>query len=1321
MADDQATTPPSAPDDSPAEPSSLKGLTMAVGIDLADPSQDPLLGRELGGVTIVRRIAEGGMGRVYEGLQENPRRPVAVKVIRPGFVSNQLARRFSLETEILARLQHPYIAQIYSAGMCDIVGTQVPFFVMEFIPDALPITRYADRKALTIKERLALFRKACEAVAHGHHNCVIHRDLKPSNILVDRSGIPKVIDFGVARCVDAKPEQMTAVTDMGQLVGTLQYMSPEQLSADPTKIDVRSDVYALGVVLYELLTGRRPYEISQQQIFEAMRVVLETKPVAPSSLNQEVQPDLDMIAGKCLVKTQSRRFADAAEIVNALERHLGGGRFGAKDSDEKKSIADVFVRESAGHRDGWRRLLPALALAAAVIAAGLVFLLPSQSSQRIWRFEQDRELQGFEIGGVVDRIPGGGIRLGNGAAYSSISTKEEFVPPIRVEYDVLAGPGRVHDIFPGLFVKPINSRSGIQYLFGDNGNTKSFVLLFGRYVHLNHEPVQSGRLYKIAIEIDEKRQVAITRDGQDVFRGPLPPNVELRGPVQCGAGIGNVTYKRLSISPRLSVPTPTSVGNPGGIALSGVGESTSLPGEMPAGWVKPGVFAEIRGAGEATFPRLPVSDYVLDIDVEFRNPHSRISFISGEPGSGTDMPLGALWPQDFKQDRVPCRLFRVQPWGVNWTGETHFKVNERLLLKLLVLDDEKALLWNGTKVLRATGNPADFCLRLVTTPETDATIHRLACRKPTAADATEAGLKLPRRLLPCDVAAATERLEVQRSDVPDDKPPEGRDFAIADKNLLFRWIEPGELILGDAKAPFPQLGSGQEKVRITRGYWLGAYEVTQAQWEWGMQSNPSRITGSPHLPVNGITWSEACRFCELLTIREREAGRCPDGYEYRLPTEAEWEWACRAGTDKAWTIPKESLPVRARYDSLVEVGSTPANPWGLHELLGNVPEWCSDTWQDYTGETESVVSDRLIGGLKGKGPFVVRGGGVWLDESAATSFARTKRHDIAGGFRGFRVALAPPAVTYALDQQLRAVFASLQSKHFKDAGEALAQAAITAESDRRATDRLQLWQHLLQYASEYPRFREKVLTNVGSGMECAIGGRLIAVVEVTPQHVIFRERGRNQRVPRDAIPSDIETAIMDQWCAAAGRPADHLVRGAAALTRQDPDAAIARDAWSAAVASGEPHGSLLLACLDDPVIREFTSEGNMVGPTRSNSRSRSSTTTKLEQKMTLVFGKETLERSIQRISEEIEVPIDILGADLQLEGITKNQSFGLQARDKTAREILSEILAKANPDGKLVYILVRSEAGRETIAITTRAAVSKRKDTLPPEFNPSSN
>lgn len=1013
MAESTGTGPIPEPDESAADPSSLNGLTMALGIEPADPSNDPLLGRDIGGVTISRLIAEGGMGRVYEGLQESPRRPVAVKVIRPGFVSSQVARRFSLETEILARLQHPFIAQIYSAGMCDVVGAKVPFFVMEFIPEALSITRYARQKRLTTKERLALFSKACEAVAHGHHSGVIHRDLKPSNILVDRVGTPKVIDFGVARCIDAKPGQMTALTDMGQLIGTLQYMSPEQIAGDPSKVDVRSDVYALGVILYELLTGQRPYEISQQQIFEAMRVVQETKPVAPSSLNREVSRDVEAIAGRCLHKSHDQRFTDAAALVSAIDRHLGGGRSGANDPGWQSSVTEVF--QARGARPESRRRTAPIVMAAvtalAAIGLGWRWLKPSGLE---WRFDRAGALAAFETVGTVEQLPEGGVRLGDGMGYAAVLTNQEFSPPLRVEYDVLASEDRLFDIFPGLFVKPINTRTGIQYLLGDHANTRSSVMVFGRQVPVAHEPIEAGRLYKIAFEIDEVSRLKITRDGEQVYEASLPPDAELRGPIQCGGGYGDVTYKRLSVGEPLEVRLETAPVEPGEIIVSGIGESSVLQGVVPKGWLKPGVFAEIRGAGEARFPRLPESAYVLEIDVELRNPRSCISFHIGESGSGLHLPLGAIWPQDAGQDLVPSRLFRVQPWGVNWNGNAYFNPNERLGLKLVVLDDDKALIWNRQAVLRGTGNPADFSLTLNTNPETDATIYRLACRLPTETDAAEAGFLLPKRSLECDVAATKNRITTLIAGIVDRSPKQGRDFAIPDRQLMLKWIEPGDLILGDAKAQLPQHGAGQEKSRISRGYWLGIHEITQRQWGAVIKSNPSRVTGSPYLPVNNVTWTEARRFCEHLTASERQAGRCPDGYEYRLPTEVEWEWACRAGSGQAFTIPEGDRPVRERYRSLVEVGATPANAWGLHEMLGNVPEWCLDSWRDYTGNIENDQIDRLAGGPAGEPPFVIRGGGVWFDESAATSFARTKRHDVPGGFRGFRVALAPAAATLGI-------------------------------------------------------------------------------------------------------------------------------------------------------------------------------------------------------------------------------------------------------------------------------------------------------------------
>ena len=209
-------------------------------------------------------ISEGGMGRVYEGRQDHPRRTVAVKLIKPGVASEKLLRRFEFEAQVLGRLRHPGIAQIFSAGTFGEGTAAQPYFVMEYIAGAKPLTQYAIDLKLSTAERLAVFRSVCDAVAHGHQNGVIHRDLKPGNILVDATGQPKVIDFGVAKTTDSDMALTTLQTDVGQLIGTYQYMSPEQFDADPHAIDIRSDVYALGVVLYELLAGQPPYDLRRK-------------------------------------------------------------------------------------------------------------------------------------------------------------------------------------------------------------------------------------------------------------------------------------------------------------------------------------------------------------------------------------------------------------------------------------------------------------------------------------------------------------------------------------------------------------------------------------------------------------------------------------------------------------------------------------------------------------------------------------------------------------------------------------------------------------------------------------------------------------------------------------------------------------------------------------------------------------------------------------------------------------------------------------------------------------------------------------------------
>jgi tetratricopeptide (TPR) repeat protein len=274
----------------------------------------------LGSYRILRLIGEGGMGSVYEAEQEKPRRTVALKVIKPGVVSSQALRRFELESQVLGMLQHPGIARIYEAGTADSGQGLQPFFAMELVRGR-NLLEHAAARGLGMRDRLELVARVCDAVQHAHQKGVIHRDLKPINILVDESGEPKVLDFGVARATDAEL-QTTVQTQTGVIVGTIPYMSPEQVAADPAGIDTRSDVYALGVVLYELLSGRLPYDLRGKPIPEAARVIGEEEPARLSSVDRSCRGDVETIVAKALEKDRSRRYGSAAELGADIRRFL---------------------------------------------------------------------------------------------------------------------------------------------------------------------------------------------------------------------------------------------------------------------------------------------------------------------------------------------------------------------------------------------------------------------------------------------------------------------------------------------------------------------------------------------------------------------------------------------------------------------------------------------------------------------------------------------------------------------------------------------------------------------------------------------------------------------------------------------------------------------------------------------------------------------------------------------------------------------------------------------------------------------------------------
>ncbi|MBT8487096.1 MAG: serine/threonine protein kinase [Phycisphaerae bacterium] len=344
-----------------------------------------LVGQCVRGYRLLRVLASGGMGTVYEAEQDNPRRRVAIKMLRSSLVSPALMRRFQVETEILARLDHPHIARIYEAGWHDTGAGGVPWFAMDLVEDARPLTAYADDEELDVPTRLRLFATVCDAVHFGHGRGFIHRDLKPGNILVDRSGSPRIIDFGVARSTDSDLSIATLHTTSGELLGTIRYMSPEQCAGDASAVDLRSDVYALGVVLYELLTGALPYDVTATtSVFDLPRMIRESDAPRLGAIDRALRGDIETIVARCLQKDPARRYATVADVANDIRRHLAGETIEAR----RDNTLYVAARTLRRHRVATATAAAfVLLMASAIIALSVLYARSEERAETLRRRE----------------------------------------------------------------------------------------------------------------------------------------------------------------------------------------------------------------------------------------------------------------------------------------------------------------------------------------------------------------------------------------------------------------------------------------------------------------------------------------------------------------------------------------------------------------------------------------------------------------------------------------------------------------------------------------------------------------------------------------------------------------------------------------------------------------------------------------------------------------------------------------------------------------------------------------------------------------------
>jgi serine/threonine protein kinase len=370
--------------------------------DALDPVEDAILttdgpaldrpGAVIGAYKLLQQIGEGGMGTVFMAEQEHPvRRRVALKIIKPGMDSRQVVARFEAERQALAMMDHQNIARVLDAGT---TASDRPYFVMELV-HGVPITKFCDERKLTPRERLALFVPVCQAIQHAHQKGIIHRDIKPSNVMVtmyDDKPVPKVIDFGVAKAMEQRLTERTMFTQFGNLVGTFEYMSPEQAEMNAFGVDTRSDIYSLGVLLYELLTGTTPLEqrrLKQAALDELVRLIKEEEAPRPSArlsssnnlpriaaqrnteparLSRLVKGEIDWIVMKCLEKDRTRRYETANGLARDIQRYLADELVEARPPSTGYRVKK-FVRRHKGQ----------------VIAAGLVlFALVAGMAGTTW-------------------------------------------------------------------------------------------------------------------------------------------------------------------------------------------------------------------------------------------------------------------------------------------------------------------------------------------------------------------------------------------------------------------------------------------------------------------------------------------------------------------------------------------------------------------------------------------------------------------------------------------------------------------------------------------------------------------------------------------------------------------------------------------------------------------------------------------------------------------------------------------------------------------------------------------------------------------------
>ncbi|MFK7759345.1 MAG: protein kinase [Phycisphaerales bacterium] len=390
--------------------------------------QNPDFPESIAGFTIIREIGRGGMGVVYECQQQNPKRRVAIKLVESILRAETLSKRLAAESHIQGQLQHPAIARVYDAGVTVIGHSKCPYFVMELIHGS-PLNVYAHDQGLDRRAKAQLMSKVCEGMKHAHDRSIIHRDLKPDNILVEPEGQPKILDFGIARFIDDSTlitSTMHNMTGDGQVLGTLAYMAPEQLSGKTDQTDTRSDVFSLGAILYELLADHPPFQLQGMSLSTAFRTVELDDPISIRTIDTSIDKDLETIVMRCLSKEPDRRFTNAGELNDELIRYLTNQPIRSRPPTAAYRTKKFITRNKA--------LVAGVSTTMIALIIGLaltMYFAAGQRDARILAQEQERIARSKELDAIRGVLQGTQALIQQDQAWQSIDLLYTIAPQSR--------------------------------------------------------------------------------------------------------------------------------------------------------------------------------------------------------------------------------------------------------------------------------------------------------------------------------------------------------------------------------------------------------------------------------------------------------------------------------------------------------------------------------------------------------------------------------------------------------------------------------------------------------------------------------------------------------------------------------------------------------------------------------------------------------------------------------------------------------------------------------------------------------------------------